>query len=150
SEVVVRMAPLELDTVNDRAMPDISLQHLVSLLLLDGDLTFDSSHDDQRMHDPAAVALKQKIKLVPDPSREPRRAHVTMTTSKGKVLSHQAGPVRGSPENPMTDGEVTHKALGLMVPVLGAARARELIEVLWAIEQIDDVRKLRPLLHQAH
>jgi 2-methylcitrate dehydratase PrpD len=149
-EVVIRMAPLELDTVNDRAMPDISLQHLVALLLLDGDLTFDSSHDDRRMRDPAAVAIKQKIKLVPDPSREPRRAHVTMTMCDGRVLSHQAGPVRGSPENPMTNEEVTHKALGLMAPVLGATRARELIEILWAIERIDDVRELRPLLHQAH
>ena len=35
SDVTIRMAPVEIDTVDDRAMPDISLQHLVSLLLLD-------------------------------------------------------------------------------------------------------------------
>ena len=149
SEVAIRMAPLELDTVDDRAMPDISLQHLVALLLLDGDLTFDSSHDDGRMHDPAVVALKQKIRLVPDPSREPRRAHVTMMMRDGKALSHQAGPVHGSPANPMSSEDVTHKALGLMAPILGTTRARELIDVLWAIEQVRDVRELRTLLRPA-
>ena len=91
SELAIRMTPLELETVDDRAMPDISLQHLVSLLLLDGDLTFDSSHDDGRMHDPAVVALKQKITLVPDPTREIRRAHVTMTMRDGTTIAHQAG-----------------------------------------------------------
>jgi 2-methylcitrate dehydratase PrpD len=146
SEVVIRMAPVEIDTVDDRAMPDISLQHLVSLLLLDGDLTFDSSHNAERMHDSAVVALKRRIALMPDPTRERRRAHVTISMRNGQGLSHQAGPVHGSPANPMTRDDVTRKALGLLAPVLGPARARELIEVLWAIEQVGDVRELRRLL----
>ena len=146
SDVTIRMAPLELDTVDDRAMPDISLQHLVALLLLDGDLTFDSSHDETRMHDPAVVTLKQTITLVPDAEREPRRAHVTITTRDGRHLSHQAGPVHGSPENPMTGADITHKALGLIAPVLGPAKAQELADVIWAIETVRDVRALRPVL----
>ena len=146
SKIAIRMAPVELDTVDNRAMPDISLQHLVSLLLIDGDLTFDSSHDDKRMHDPAVLALKEKITLVPDPTRERRRAHVTITMRNGQEFSHQAGPVHGSPENPMSGEDVTRKALSLLTPVLGQARARALIDALWAIEKIGDVRELRPHL----
>ena len=33
AEIAIRMFPLEIDTVDDRAMPDISLQHLVAVLL---------------------------------------------------------------------------------------------------------------------
>jgi 2-methylcitrate dehydratase PrpD len=146
AEISVRMAPVEIDTVDNRAMPDISIQHLVSLLLIDGDLTFDSSHDEKRMHDPVVVALKQKITLVPDPSREPRRAHVTIKTGDGKSLSHQAGPVHGSPENPMTQEDVDRKALGLLTPVLGRTRAQELIDVIWNIEALDNVCALRKQL----
>jgi 2-methylcitrate dehydratase PrpD len=158
------MAPVEIDTVDNRAMPDISIQHLVSLLLIDGDLTFDSSHDAERMQDSTVIALKQKITLVPDPSREPRRAHVTITTDGGRSFSHQAGPVHGSPENPMTREDVGHflkpsaqlrqriprtredvdrKAFGLLAPVLGEANAQQLIEVLWNIDTLENIRDLR-------
>ena len=143
AEIVVRMAPVEIDTVDNRAMPDISIQHLVSLLLIDGDLTFDSSHDAERMQDSTVIALKQKITLVPDPSREPRRAHVTIMIDGGRSFSHQAGPVHGSPENPMTREDVDRKAFGLLAPVLGKANAQQLIDVLWNIDALENIRDLR-------
>ena len=105
-----------------------------------------SSHDTGRMHDPNVTALKQRIALVPDANRERRRAHVTITMCDGQSFSHQSGPVHGSPSNPMTRDDVTHKAAGLLEPVLGRAMARELIEAIWAIERIGNVRELRRLL----
>jgi 2-methylcitrate dehydratase PrpD len=147
--ISIRMAPLELDTVDNRAMPDISLQHLVSVLLIDGDLTFASSHDEERMHDPAVAAFKRKLTLVPDPQIERQRAQVTITTADGRTLTHRATAVHGTPENPMNQADVTHKALGLMAPMLGEARAHELIDAIWDIEKLADVRDLRPLLGRA-
>jgi 2-methylcitrate dehydratase PrpD len=147
--IAIRMAPLEIDTVDDRAMPDISLQHLVSLLLIDGDLTFASSHDETRMHDPAVTAFKRKITLVPDPEVERQRAQVTITTADGQSFAHRATAVHGTPDNPMSRDDVTRKALGLMAPVLGEGSARELIDVLWTVETLDNVRELRRLLGAA-
>jgi hypothetical protein len=46
----------------------------------------------------------------------------------------------------MSRDDVTRKALGLMAPVLGEARACELIDVLWTVEALGDVRALRRLL----
>jgi len=46
----------------------------------------------------------------------------------------------------MTRAEVDAKAADLMTPVLGAKRARDLIDAVWAIESVADVRGLRPLL----
>jgi 2-methylcitrate dehydratase PrpD len=144
--IPIRMAPIEIDTVDNRAMPDISLQHLVSVLLVDRDLTFASSHDDERMHDPTVMALKQKITLIPDPTVERQRALVTITLADQRTISHRATAVRGTPDNPMSKGEITAKATDLIASVFGDQRARDLIEALWHIDQIRNVRELRSLL----
>ena len=149
SEILIRMAPIEIDTVDNRAMPDINLQHLVSVLLVDGDLTFASSHDEERMRDPAAVALKSRITLQPDPSVERQRALVTISMADQHNFTHRATAVRGTPDNPMNDEEINAKAMDLMASVLGEARSRELIDVIWNIEKIGNIRELRRWLGSA-
>jgi len=57
--------------------------------------------------------------------------------------------VRGTPENPMSTEEVLAKARELMTPVLGAATTSKLMERVMDIENVKDLRDLRPLL-QAH
>lgn len=147
--VEVNMAPIEIDTVDNRAMPDISLQHLVAVMLNDGTLNFESSHASGRMHDPAVVALKQKIALTADSEVERQRALVTIVTQDGSRLAHRATAVRGTPDNPMDDAEITAKALDLMLPDRGETAAREIIDAIWHIETFSDVRQLRPLLAAA-
>jgi 2-methylcitrate dehydratase PrpD len=47
-------------------MPDICLQHLCVLMLVDGNVTFESAHDKARMHDPAVRAVRRRIELYGD------------------------------------------------------------------------------------
>ena len=44
-KLVARMPDKELEIVNNRDMPDISVQHLLAVMLVDGDVTFASAHD---------------------------------------------------------------------------------------------------------
>jgi hypothetical protein len=46
----------------------------------------------------------------------------------------------------MTRAEVEAKSYDLAKPVLGSARARKLCNAIWNLEEIRDVRTLRPLL----
>ena len=46
----------------------------------------------------------------------------------------------------MTREEVDEKCYGLFAPVLGRKGSRDVIEAVWGIERIKDVRTLRPLL----
>ena len=46
--------------VNNRDMPDVCLQHLVALALVDGDITFASSHDVARMQDPGCPCCSRE------------------------------------------------------------------------------------------
>jgi hypothetical protein len=48
----------------------------------------------------------------------------------------------------MTRNEVIEKARDLIVPVLGAEQSTRLIETVFAIESITDVRNLRRLLQR--
>jgi 2-methylcitrate dehydratase PrpD len=142
----VRMSNLEADTVNNRDMPDICLQHLTSVLLLDGDLTFHSAHDVERMRDPAVLEVRTRIELIPDPLVPRRKPIVDVTTTDGRMLTHVTEAVRGTPENPMSREEVESKAYGLIEPIIGTGRTRDLLDTIRSLESVASARDLRPLL----
>src|SRR5262245_45973307 len=136
-------------TVNDRTMPDINLQHLMSVMLRDGTVTFAAAHDERRMRDRKVLTLKQRIELIGDAELErapTRQAFVEIKTRDGRELKHHTLAVRGTAANPMTRAEVEEKCYDLMAPVLGTRRARSVIEKIWQIEKVSDTRALRPLL----
>ena len=66
----------------------------------------------------------------------------------GKHLSEHIEAVRGTAENPMTRDEVVAKACDLMTPFLGALTCKNLIEKLLGLEDVRDIRELRPLLQR--
>ena len=147
---VVRVAHLGANTTDNREMPDICMQHLCAVMLLDGTVTFKSSHDEKRMRHPKVLALRKRIELVSDDALTkamPRREGIVeIRLADGRELAHHTGAVRGTPENPMTRAEVEAKAMDLVAPVLGRERAARLCAAIWAIEKIRDVRAVRRLL----
>ena len=149
-QVTVRLANREVPIVDNREMPDVCLQHIVAVMLIDTTLTFRSSHDKARMRDPATLRERAKVRLVPDEQLErlmPRRqAIVEITLVDGTQLSEHVDAVRGTAHNPMTRQEVVAKARDLVTPVLGATTCAGLIEQVFALESVKDVRELRPLL----
>src|SRR5216683_7313651 len=152
-QVVVRVATSAAYTVNNRDMPDICLQHLVAVMLLDTIVSFRAAHDKPRMQDPAVLAERAKIQLVPDPELEKlipvRVAIVEVTLNDGTRLSERVEHVRGTPENPMTTEEVVAKARELMTPVLGAGNCSKLIAQVTELQNVKDIRELRPLLQRS-
>jgi 2-methylcitrate dehydratase PrpD len=149
-QVVVRAASSAAYTVNNRDMPDICLQHLVAVMLVDKTVSFRAAHDKARMRDPAILRERAKVQLIPDEELEKlipvRVAIVEVTLTDGTRLTERVEHVRGTPENPMTRDEVVAKARELMAPVLGAAACSSLIERVLALDTVKDVRELRPLL----
>ncbi|HEY0566410.1 MAG TPA: MmgE/PrpD family protein, partial [Terriglobales bacterium] len=138
--VIVRVATSEAKTVNDRNMPDISLQHMTAVMIVDKTVTFRSAHDKSRMQNPAVLAIKQKVKLVPDEALEklyPKRVTITEVNLKdGSHLTQRVEAVRGTAENPMSRQEVITKARDLMEPYLGTEQTAKLIEAVFNIEAV--------------
>jgi 2-methylcitrate dehydratase PrpD len=152
-EVVVRAATSGVYTVNNREMPDICLQHMVAVMIIDKTASFKAAHDKPRMQDPAVLRVRAKVRLVPDEDLErliPKRvAIVEVTLNDGTKLNERVESVRGTPENPMTRDEVVAKARDLIAPVLGDEKCSKLIDRILGLENVTVVRELRPLLHRA-
>ena len=148
--VVVRVARQGANTVDNRAMPDICMQHMCAVMLIDGQATFASSHDEKRMRDRNVLALRSRIELRGDDALSAampsRQGIVEITLRDGRELRHHTKDVRGSAENPMTRSEVDEKSYDLIAPVLGSIRARRLCNAVWQLERVGDARALRPLL----
>jgi 2-methylcitrate dehydratase PrpD len=148
--VVAHMPDDRIHIVSNAAMPDVCLQHLLAVTLADGTCTFANSHDEARMEAADILAIRQRIEAVP--SRElteavpARQAIIEVETNDGRKVSHRTRAVRGTPANPMTQGEVERKALDLMAPVIGSARAAELVSTIARLEVLPSVRAQRPLL----
>jgi len=136
-------------TVNQRQMASINLQHLVALMLNDGEITFASAHDETRVRDPAVLKIRNRIELAGSAAfmrTRTTQAVVEIKTHDGRRLRHHTKAVRGTAANPMSRAEVEAKSLDLLVPALGARRARQLIDTVWRIERVADMRALRPWL----
>jgi|EndMetStandDraft_8_1072994.scaffolds.fasta_scaffold40205_1 2-methylcitrate dehydratase PrpD len=149
-KVVVRLGTREASVVDNREIPDICLQHMVAIMLVDGTVSFAAAHDTARMREASVLAQRAKVELVPDAEldRRVREAKVTIVLADGRELSEHVRAVRGTADNPMPRAEVVGKCRDLMAPVLGAAQCDALIEAVLAIERVKDVRDLRPLLQK--
>ncbi|WP_315834445.1 MmgE/PrpD family protein [Bradyrhizobium prioriisuperbiae] len=139
-EVSVRVAPSVAAVVDNRDMPDICLQHMMAVMLLDGTASFHAAHDKPRMQDAAVLAQRAKVRLMRDEELAKllpvRVAIVDVTLTDGRVLSERITAVRGTPRNPMERTEVMEKARDLIAPVLGRGKAERLIATIYAIEGV--------------
>jgi 2-methylcitrate dehydratase PrpD len=149
----VRLAPSQATVVNNRDIPDICLQHMIAVMLLDKTVSFRAAHDKPRMQDPAVLRQREKVNLVFDEELAKllpiRVAIVEIELIDGTHLSERVTAVRGTPRNPMTRAEVIDKARDLTTPVLGREKSEQLIETVFSIETLRDIRSLRPLLQRA-
>jgi 2-methylcitrate dehydratase PrpD len=148
--VLVRVAHQGANTTDNRNMPDICMQHMCAVMLLDGTVTFKSSHDEKRMRHPRVLELRKRITLEGDDeltrAMPSRQGIVEVRLRDGRTLRHHTKAVRGTAENPMTRAEVDVKSYDLLAPVIGSARARKLCDAVWNLERLADARRLRPLL----
>ena len=149
-KVVVKVAHQGANTVDNRDMPDICMQHMCAVMLIDGTVTFLTSHDRKRMRERNVLALRKRVELCGDDALSAampsRQGIVEVRLRDARALKHHTKAVRGSAENPMTRAEVDEKSFDLMAPVIGKARARKLCDAIWKLEKVKDVRSLRPLL----
>lgn len=150
--VTVRLAPTVAAVVDNRDIPDICLQHMIAVMLLDKTVSFHAAHDKPRMQDAAALRQRAKVILVRDEELAKllpvRVAIVEIDLSDGTRLSERVAAVRGTPRNPMSRTEVIDKARDLTAPVLGRETSERLIETVYSIEKVTDIRKMRALLQR--
>lgn len=109
----------------------MNLPYAVAAILLRGHLDL-RDFEDAALADPAVHAMMARIDLVLDPTAHGERQTVEIETRDGRRLHARVEDPRGHWDNPLSDGELRVKFLGLAEPVLGAdaARVAELVDEL--------------------
>jgi 2-methylcitrate dehydratase PrpD len=130
---------------DDFASAQLSFPYLMGLALKFRAVKFEH-FSEQTRRDPAFAAIARKLSVTapPDVDRlypQLRPARVTVTTARGS-FTRQADEALGSRIVPLDDAGLTAKFFDLVGPVLGAARAKELGERLWSLDEIGDVAPL--------
>jgi 2-methylcitrate dehydratase PrpD len=149
-QINVRLATVEAAIVNNREIPDICVQHMLAVALLDKTVSFASAHDPGRMKNPDVLKQRAKINLIPDEELERlmplRVAIVEVRLADGSRLERRVDNVRGTPANPMPREEVLAKARDLIAPIFGEQQCADLLARIIGLESVADIRELQPLL----
>jgi 2-methylcitrate dehydratase PrpD len=148
--IVVQISAGDIHIVDNNPNPDLCLQHLVALMIVDRGANFADVHDAARMQDPKIVAVRKLVQVMPSDelliAAPPHQAIVTIQTVDGHSFEQRTTVVRGLAQNPMNAAEVAAKALDLTGPILGTARANELIAAINILDRFGPVSGLRRLL----
>jgi len=148
--IVARLPEDGAPIVDNRAMPDVNLQYVLAVGLVDGTISFEDSHSQARMKDPQIVAVKERVELIADRGLldpdAPRSGRVDVTLRDGRTLTHFTRHPPGTKENPLDTNGVNEKARGLIEPVLGRQRTSEIIGMVNQLETVGNIRELIRLL----
>ncbi len=116
-----------------------SLKYVVATALTHGSVRL-AAFEPARIHDAATRDLMARIEVAIDPELDAafpkqRAARVAFVARDGRREEFLQPTRVGDPDAPLSDAQLDAKYLELAVPVLGEARARELLERLWKLEQ---------------
>ena len=91
--IAVDIPTESLRIVDNSTIPDLCLQHIVALMIVDGGATFASVHDVPRMGDPKVLAIRKLVEVVPSRELWPRRRARRLCESRRRTGARSAtGP----------------------------------------------------------
>ena len=126
-------------------MPALNLPYLAAIILIDGRLDFVGAQSLERRHGDELVSeVMARVEIRHDPLQESGRGaertirqRVTVSLTDGSTHERFVPHVLGFPSHPMAVADVEAKAIDLVAPHLGAARATTLVEACRDVERHD-------------
>ncbi|MEZ4502328.1 MAG: MmgE/PrpD family protein [Dehalococcoidia bacterium] len=147
--IEARVHPLVLELMN-RVQPTTGLegkfshQHCIAAALVDG-AGHDAQFTDERVRDPRIASIRGLVHAMPDETLAEEATHLEITMRDGTTFATDVEHATGSPENPMSDERLEAKFTALAEPVLGASKARSLLDAAWHLDEAADVRGVMSL-----
>jgi 2-methylcitrate dehydratase PrpD len=117
-----------------------SLKYVVATALAHGSVRL-AAFQSSRLNDPDTRNLMQKISVGIDPELDAtfprqRAARVAIEARGGRREEFLQPTRKGDPDMPLSDREVEEKYLELAAPVIGADKAKDLLQRLWRLEAL--------------
>lgn len=143
-ESIVMEMPGRWDAFRSAEMPALNLRYLASIILIDGRLDLVAAQDRDRFNNDTDVhELMKKMDVVHAPDLEVEEGETRTEPARINLRDSRTGThkvfvpyVRGFPSHPMTRQDVMDKAMELMGPVLGKARAQHVIDTTMEMESL--------------
>lgn len=147
ARVDIRASPGAMALCNNRNPKDemqahVSLHHWTAVAFIRGTARIQDMDTETAVKDPALMAFQDRVEATLDPAIAADAAVVTLTLTDGTTLSCRIEHGIGSATRPMTDAELEAKFRDLAEPVVGPARAGELIGKTWGIAALADAGDL--------
>ncbi len=117
-----------------------SIYHSAAVALIDGEAGV-AQYTDERAMDPRVVSVRDKISVLADDSLRRDEASADMVF-RGKVYTAHIAHATGTVKNPMSDAAMQVKFLANAVPFIGDACAKQVIDLVFALDDLSDVREL--------
>ena len=118
-----------------------STYYCAALALAEGEAG-ENMFTDKKVQDPQMVALRKKVKARIVPGYKDTQAKVSIATKSGKKYSVYVEIPKGDPRNPPTDDALESKFRSLTTSVLPKPRVDRLVETIWSLEKLGNIRQL--------
>ena len=147
AKVDIQASPGTMALCNNRNPKDelqahVSLHHWTAVCFIRGTTRVQDMDTETAVRDSALMAFQDKVNATLDPSLKADAAVVTLTLTDGATHTCRIDHGIGSATNPMSDTDLERKFAELADPVIGPARAREVIGRTWAVASLPDAGEL--------
>ena len=129
-----------------RETADHSLPYITAVALIDGEVT-EKQFQPGRFKDPKIWKFLENVKVERNaelsamyPGAVANIVHVEL--ADGRRLTKRVDYPMGHAKNPLKDTEVERKFFALVEPELGEARAKNIIDVVWKLDEAKNVDEL--------
>jgi 2-methylcitrate dehydratase len=129
-----------------RETADHSLPYITAIALIDGEVT-SRQFEPERFKDPEVWKFLENVKVernVELSAMYPEAVAniVQVNLADGRRLTRRVDYPLGHAKNPLKDSEVEGKFNALVVPVLGKRRAKEILDLVWKLDEAKNVDDL--------
>ncbi len=118
-----------------------SVFHSTAIALIRGHVGL-AEYSTPAVLDPAVVALRSRVEVLPDAAIPSDQVFVTLKTRDGRTFDKHIEHAIGSVERPMTNADLDEKFRGLADGILTKPQASKLLAMCWSVESLPDVATL--------
>src|SRR5207248_7881851 len=129
-----------------RETADHSLPYITAIALIDGEVTEKQFHPE-RFSDPKIWKFLENVKVERNaelsalyPDAVANIVHVDLVD--GRRLTKRVDYPMGHAKNPLQDSQVEEKFRALVEPMVGNARARRIVDIVWKLDEAKNVDEL--------
>src|SRR5437773_9970179 len=129
-----------------RETADHSLPYITAIALIDGEIT-DRQFEPERFKNPDVWKFLENVKVERNaelsamyPDAVANIVHVDL--ADGRRLTKRVDYPLGNAKNPLQDSQVEEKFRALVEPMVGNARARRIVDIVWKLDEAKNVDEL--------